>query len=272
MVKENKSKPWVKDLLVAFAGTTLSIILTFGTSALIDNVNRKKDRKLTALMALSSIESSIRALEESGSILARKDTLAQRLLSIPLSDIKKYPPEALMSSISEIMVNYSISMDKTIESIFSSNTDTWRNVGNFQFIDNVGKTYASLRDIENDWTIQMRTVSDEYARIMEHPEGYPGESLPEKILSNQTVRKQLQGITSSREWLKYVSTALRSSNKRNMAMIGISEEEVKAFTDERALQEGEAESNAINEAYLRGEFSIPEIVLDTLGTFSSWQD
>ena len=120
--------------------------------------------------------------------------------------------------------------------------------------------------------IQMRTVSDEYARIMEHPEGYPGESLPEKILSNQTVRKQLQGITSSREWLKYVSTALRSSNKRNMAMIGISEEEVKAFTDERALQEGEAESNAINEAYLRGEFSIPEIVLDTLGTFSSWQD
>ena len=68
MVKETKSKPWVKDLLVAFAGTTLSIILTFGTSALIDNVNRKKDRKLTALMALSSIESSIRALEESGSI------------------------------------------------------------------------------------------------------------------------------------------------------------------------------------------------------------
>ena len=34
----------------------------------------------------------------------------------------------------------------------------------------------------------------------------------------------------------------------------------------------QAMGGTINEAYLRGEFSIPEIVLDTLGTFSSWQD
>ena len=91
MTKEKKAKPWMKDLLVAFAGTTLSIILTFGTSALINHVNRNRDRKLTALMILSST-------------------------------------------------------DKTIENIFSSNTDIWKNVGNFQFIDNVGKSYAALRE------------------------------------------------------------------------------------------------------------------------------
>ena len=44
MAKERKSKHWKKDLLVAFAGTTLSIILTFGTSALVDRINRNKDR------------------------------------------------------------------------------------------------------------------------------------------------------------------------------------------------------------------------------------
>lgn len=44
MAKERKSKPWKKDLPVAFAGTTLSIILTFGTSALVDRINRNKDR------------------------------------------------------------------------------------------------------------------------------------------------------------------------------------------------------------------------------------
>lgn len=37
-----EKKPWIKDLLVAFAGTTLSIILTFGTSALIDHINRNQ--------------------------------------------------------------------------------------------------------------------------------------------------------------------------------------------------------------------------------------
>lgn len=65
---ENKSKSWVKDLLVAFAGTTLSIVLTFGTSAFIDYVKRNKDRRMTALMVLSNIESSVRSLEESDGI------------------------------------------------------------------------------------------------------------------------------------------------------------------------------------------------------------
>lgn len=65
---ENKSKSWVKDLLMAFAGTTLSIVLTFGTSAFIDHVKRNKDRRMTALMVLSNIESSVRSLEESDEI------------------------------------------------------------------------------------------------------------------------------------------------------------------------------------------------------------
>ena len=263
---EKKSKAWVKDLLVAFAGTTLSIILTFGTSALIDRVNRNKDRKLTALMVLSSIESSIRSLEETDAIMARKDTVAHWLLSIPLSDVGKLPAEALMPSISELMINYSVSTDKTIENIFSSNTDIWRNMGNFQFIDNVGKNYASLRAIENDWKAQMLSISTEYNSIMEHPENYPGKTIPEKVLSNKAVRIQLEAIPQSREWLKYIVFALRESNRSNMALIGISEEEVMAFTDKQSGSGDGSDSEAANQAYLRGEFAIPVLSPDSLYT------
>ena len=266
MAKEKKAKPWIKDLLVAFAGTTLSIILTFGTSAMVERIDRKKDRKLTALMVLSSIESSIRSMEESGKIMARKDTVAQWLLSIPLSDVRKIDPNALMPSISEVMVNYSVSTDKTIESIFSSNTDTWKNVGNFQFIDNVGKCYASLRDIEDDWKSQMQSISEEYTQIVMHPEDYPGNTLPEKILSHPMVRTKLGAISENREWLKYIAFALRETNRRNMELIGISEEEVMAFTDERANQGHGSAEDAANEAYFRGEFAVPKISPDSLYT------
>ena len=266
MAKERKSKPWKKDLLVAFAGTTLSIILTFGTSALVDRINRNKDRKLTALMVLSSIESSIRSLEESGSIMARKDTLARWLLSIPVSQVGQLPEEAILPSIMELMVNYSFSTDKTIESIFSSNTDIWKNVGNFQFIDNVGKSYASIRVIEDDWKEQMQGISSEYSRIMEHPEDYPGKTLSEKVLSNNNVRTHLEAIGKNREWLKYIAFALRESNRHNMGLIGISEDEVMAFTDERSLAEADANSEAANAAYLRGDFAIPAISRDSLYT------
>ena len=269
MTKEKKAKPWMKDLLVAFAGTTLSIILTFGTSALINHVNRNRDRKLTALMVLSSIESSVRSLEESGTIMARKDTLAHWLLSIPVSELKTIDPAVLMPSILELMVNYSISTDKTIENIFSSNTDIWKNVGNFQFIDNVGKSYAALRDFEQDWKYQMLGISEEYTRIIDHPDYYPGTTLPEKILSNSNVRNHLEAIGENREWLRYVAFAMREANRHSMDLIGISEEEVMAFTDERTHPGEASAEEAANEAFFRGDFAIPAISLDSLSTMQN---
>ena len=266
MSTEKKSKPWVKDLLVAFAGTTLSIVLTFGTSALIDHINRNKDRKLTALMVLSSIESAIRSLEETDAIMARKDTLAHWLLNVPQSDVDKLPAEVLMPPLTELMVNYSMSTDKTIESIFSSNTDIWKNIGNFQFIDNVGKCYASIRVIEKDWKEQMQSISTEFGLILEHPEDYPGKTIPGKALSNQAVRIQMEAIPQRREWLKYVVFALRQNNRENMALIGISEQEVMAFTDRQSLAEGTSAMDAANQAYFRGDFAMPQLSPDSLYT------
>lgn len=251
---------------MAFAGTTLSIILTFGTSALIDHVNRNRDRKLTAMMVLSSIESSIRSLEETDAIMARKDTLAHWLLAIPESEVRELPDEVLLPPISEMMITYSVSTDRTIENIFSSNTEIWKNVGNFQYIDNVGKCYTSLRVIESDWKEQMRSISVEFERVVEHPEDYPGETLAEKTLTNKAVRIQMAAIPQRREWLKYVIHALRETNRRNMALIGISEKEVMAFTDKQKLAGDFSSEDAVNEAFFRGEFAIPPISLDSLYT------
>ena len=56
---------WWKDFVVAILATTVSIVLTFGTSKLIEHNNQKKERRLTALMVMSSIESFARSIDES---------------------------------------------------------------------------------------------------------------------------------------------------------------------------------------------------------------
>ena len=79
---------WVKDLLVAFAATTLSIILTFGTTGVINRIKQKQERKLTALMVMSSIEEYAHYLEVLGNEnLARVDSVAAWLLSLPIEDV-----------------------------------------------------------------------------------------------------------------------------------------------------------------------------------------
>ena len=77
----------MKDLLVAFAATTLSIILTFGTTGVINRIKQKQERKLTALMVMSSIEQFARELDELEEILAHKDSVATWLLSIPIEEV-----------------------------------------------------------------------------------------------------------------------------------------------------------------------------------------
>ena len=116
----------------------------------------------------------------------------------------------------------------------------------------------------------MMGISDEYARIVEHPEQYPGQTLSEKILSNPIVRRNLEGIGKSREWLNYIAFGLRETNCRNMSLIDISEKEVMAFTDERSRPGEISAEDAANAAYFRGEFAVPDISPDSLFTMQDY--
>ena len=141
-IMSTEKKSWVKDLLVAFAATTLSIILTFGTTAIVNRVKQKQERKLTALMVMGSIESFARQLEDLEKDTAHRDSIATWLLSIPIEDIVKYDEQLFFEAIYEAIDLSAITYDKTAETIFSSNIDTWKNMGNFRFINNVGNCFS----------------------------------------------------------------------------------------------------------------------------------
>ena len=136
MATEKKS--WVKDLLVAFAATTLSIILTFGTTGIINRVKQKQDRKLTALMVMSSIEQFARDLEFLEKDYAYRDSIATWLLSLPVEKVGKIDDVSFDDALMEVYNLARVNRDRTAETIFCSHIDTWKNMGNFQFINHVG--------------------------------------------------------------------------------------------------------------------------------------
>ena len=127
MATEKKS--WVKDLLVAFAATTLSIILTFGTTAVVNHVRQKQERKLTALMVMSSIEQFARDLELIEEQIAHKDSIATWLLSLPVETVAKMNYGPIDDALVEVYALPIIAYDRTAETIFSSHIDTWKTWG-----------------------------------------------------------------------------------------------------------------------------------------------
>ena len=224
----------MERLCSGYPGHNRSIVLTFGTSKLIEHNNQKKERRLTALMVMSSIESFARSIDESAEVWDRLDSVAVWLLRLPLDEVERLGEEPFQDAVNEVFQAPIIRHDQTAETIFSSNIDTWKNMGNFQFVDNVGACFSQMNWIEGKINEEAVAYTDNQARIFNHFSDYPGKTFTEKLLRDEQARKQLQMPNSFKAWLAYCSDNLRRMNRKNMKLIGIPEEEVLAFTDARA--------------------------------------
>ena len=234
-------RSWWKDFVVAILATTVSIVLTFGTSKLVERNNQKKERRLTALMVMSSIESFARSIDESAAVWDRLDSVAVWLLRMPIEEVERLGEEPFQDAVNEVFQAPIIRHDQTAETIFSSNMDTWKNMGNFQFVDNVGACFSQMNWIEEKINEDAVEYTENQARIFNNFSDYPGKTFTEKLLRDGQARKQLQMPNSFKAWLAYCSDNLRRMNRKNMKLIGIPEEEVLAFTDARAdvaIEEG----------------------------------
>lgn len=260
MKTEKKPVPWLKDLLVAFAATTLSIILTFGTTLVVNRINQKQERRLTALMVMSSIEQFARDLDALEPGLAHSDSIATWLVSLPLAKVAGMGDEQLKPAYSDLLNLAVIGHDKTAETIFSGHIDTWKNMGNFRFIDNVGQCFSSMNMIEEYYNGRIDAIMNTNDSIYSHPDDYPGDSWIEKMLRDEQMRSNLKNIHTLRGWLSYVAAYLRQENRKNMNLIGIPEAEVMEFTDNLGAADQYEEDDSLNQY----DFAKPEIDLDSL--------
>ena len=233
-----------KDLLVAVIATTISIILTFGTAALVDRIKQKQERRLTALMVMSSIESFARELEKTAKSWDRLDSIAVWLLRIPVEDVERMGEDPFEDAVREVFQTPVISHDKTAETIFSSNINTWKNMGSFQFVNNVGSCFSQMNWIEDDYNKTITTLREAQSRIYDNPPDFPGETLTGKLLRDTYARQQILLPNSLKAWLSYGADYLRRENRKNMRIIGISEQEVLTFTDDLGVKDAAEETEA----------------------------
>ena len=265
MASQKKSPTWLKDLLVAFAATTLSIILTFGTTGIINRIKQKQERRLTALMVMSSIEQFARDLELIEKQYAYKDSIATWLLSLPIETVAQMDDGPIDDALVEVYSLPIITHDKTAESIFSSHIDTWKNMGNFQFIDHVGWCFSAMNTLEETFFTAISEISEAKNNIMAHPSDYPGNTYVERLLRNETARADLKSFHNIRRELSLYIANIRMENRNNMRLIGIPEKEVMAFTDDMGAAD-EIEEEVLNPL----DFVKPDIEIDSVAVHLSF--
>jgi len=221
-----------KQIGMIIIGTTISLVLTISASMALELRERANDRRLSALMVMGTIEDFANGIEEIVESQMRCDSLCVWLLSVPVDELELMPKETLADLTYDAMSNSFVSFDKAAENIFSNNLETWKNLGNFQFINNVGDCFTRMHNIEEYWNNRVKEEEKALDEISGNPGEYPGKYTWTKWLRNDNVRQAMAMKHNWNCWLHYQAEYMRYTNKQNMSVIGISEKELKEFMEE----------------------------------------
>ncbi len=224
-----------KQIGMIVIGTTISLVFTLIAAQLTENHQRAKDRRLSAMMVMSNIELFARNLDEIADYMAPNDSAAAWLLNKDIEELELLPEEVLDNLLDKSINILYLTYDKSAENIFSNNMETWKNMGNVQFIDCVGQCFSAMNKVEERWNNWVVETEGIMLDIKGHPENYEGSTIAMKSLRSEKMRHTLKGIHYWRSWLYYMAATMRYHNQSNMEAIGISEKEVMTYTDAREM-------------------------------------
>lgn len=131
----------LKQLLLSLVATTISIVLTFGTAALIENRKKESEKREMVMMILSDMSNYVDKLEATDSVVNAMFESQLSILEQPESfESRKY-------EMAQLLVVFDERSSTTVENIFSSNVETVKTLGNILFTEKVSEFYLNRKQL-----------------------------------------------------------------------------------------------------------------------------
>ena len=129
----------IKQFLLSLIATTISIVLTFGTAAIIDRHKKNEAKKEMVMMVINDLDKTIEVLEKADSGLVECQTMQLELASHP----ERFDSLRMLFPANLVWLGEEFS--ETTEKIFSTNIETFNTIGNVNFVNEVSSFYLSRR-------------------------------------------------------------------------------------------------------------------------------
>ena len=192
-----------KRFLMSLLATTVSIVLTFGTTAIIDRKKQRAEKREMVLMVMYDMRESLLECEK---CQENMDTFCDLQVDMVAH------PEKFSASATNLLVNIPVlHYTTTTENIFKSNIETLRTIGNILFVESVSTFYDFRARYKND--------------VMEPFQGYT--SIP-----------HYTGLSEfNAPYYAYMGgmyyNILKQHFEESMALMKVSEEDLDVFSKER---------------------------------------
>lgn len=126
-----------KQFLLSLIATTVSIVLTFGTAAIIDNHKKKAARKEMVMMVISDFDKTIEMVQKADSALREAKRIEMALAAHP----EHY--DSLSYALPPLMAWVYDEFPATVEKIFSTSIETFNTIGDVNFVNEASSFYMA---------------------------------------------------------------------------------------------------------------------------------
>ena len=242
MEKKTKRRFDWGSFFVTVLGTAIGVALTFVVSGILERRNKAQAQRLTAIMVIHDIDNSIDIVKKMKEEEERNGELL-RLALKQRDQLEGMPFDTLASVLDVLIDSRSVfSFDTSKEKIFNSDLDTWQNLGNMAFLDNVQTFYhyrKGAQDVINESTVWERPIPNEEYMQLIMDSGWVTEEefaailqpfLEEKLHENRVV--YYINVSSSRlDYLTQLIDYWTGLNDENKFLMGISDRELEDYVN-----------------------------------------
>ena len=212
---------WGKSILTSVLGTTISILLTFGTSALVESREKANTQRQTAMMVIHDIDVCVAQMEEMAKDEEERNNAVQYVLAHQ-DQIATLPEDTILLAML-MLANYS--------------QDIWSNLDNMAFIDNMEKFYRERKEMESliskSPTFTKPITFDEWNQIQidSKANNYMIDyaALLKEKLKDRKVQFNIDNSTARTRFYRECAQKWRNISDRNKFIMNISDEELAEY-------------------------------------------
>ena len=163
MALNNISKDYTQRFLLSLAATTVSIVLTFGTTAIIDRKKQKDEKREIVMMIMYDMRETLRKAEECDKDMKAFFDIQLDLIANPLKFEDSY--------IQLVSLLPAFEYSTTTENIFRSNIETINTIGNVLFVESVSSFYDKRSmyktQVIDNFLTEGKQSADDYKSLTE---------------------------------------------------------------------------------------------------------
>ena len=227
----------IKQFLLALLATTISIVLTFGTAAIIENHKKKTAKKEMVMMVLNDFDKTIDIVESLDSGICECRRLQREIAIHPeqYDSLSKY----LIQEIKDWNI---VEFIETTERIFSTSIETFNTIGDVNFVNEVSDFYFCRRKYKEE-VIDHLKENVTYKDISSSLKSLMSVEFPEYAYMNSVFLSDMKAYRD-----------------RCMLMMNISQEDLAKFSEQHTSKKADADQTAIREKLMKDYLGHQEIL------------